>query len=84
MSPAARGKTFTAAQSERAVQWEEDIKEQKATVEEYVTKVHGDLHHLKDGTSEVLALQPITLKCTAVIQSESALFDTNTLSHSSA
>lgn len=53
-------------------------------VEEYVAKVHGDLHHLKDGTSEVLSLQPITLKCTAVIQSESALFDTNTLSHSSA
>lgn len=39
--------------SERAVHWEEDIKEQEATVEEYVTKVHGDLHHPADGTSEV-------------------------------
>lgn len=41
---AACGKTFTAAHSERAVQWKEDIKEQV----ECVTKIHGDLHHLAD------------------------------------
>lgn len=50
---AAWGKTFTAAHSERAVHWEEDIKDQTATVEECVTKDHGYLHHLVDGTSEV-------------------------------
>lgn len=42
------GKTFTASHSERAVHWEEDIKEQAATVGD-VTKVHGHLHHLSMG-----------------------------------
>lgn len=50
---AAWGKTFTGAHSERAAHREEDIKEQEATVEEYVPKVHSDVHHLVQGTNEV-------------------------------
>lgn len=50
---AAWDEAFTAAHSERAVHREEDIKEQEATVEDYVPKVHGDVHHLVQGTNEV-------------------------------
>lgn len=37
------------------------MKEQEVTVEEHVTKVHGDRCHLADGTNDIHSLQPITL-----------------------
>lgn len=71
--------TFPETRRERAAHRDEDIKGDAAIVEECVPKVHDDLHHRADGL-----MGSVTPEHAAVIQSNSAIFVTNTLSHSSA